>query len=119
MAERSLVSRQQKAFYEHNARSFRNWWLGSDLDFGGRADSFRREEAAWPSPLARSGSFFAPKRISTTAKIKKATSEVTQEIQNATRDDTTPRHWSNQPQPLAEKPADPAHPAAPSDQPKA
>lgn len=51
--------------------------------------------------------------------FKKATSEVTQEIQNATRDDTTPRHWSNQPQPLAEKPADPAHPAAPSDQPKA
>lgn len=49
--------------------------------------------------------------------FKKATSEVTQEIQNATREDTTSqKHWSNQPQSLPEKPADPA---APTSQPKA
>ena len=50
--------------------------------------------------------------------FKKATSEVTQEIQNATREDTTQRHVNYQAQP--EKPAaDPAHPTAPTSQPKA
>ena len=48
--------------------------------------------------------------------FKKVTSEVTQEIQNATREDTTPRHWSNPPQPLAEKPVEPAQPTAPTNQ---
>src|SRR5436190_16436524 len=53
--------------------------------------------------------------------FKKATSEVTQEIQNATREDTTTqRHWSNQSLPQPEKPAtESARSDAPSSQPKA